>query len=115
MDIRIEHEVRRRIPRDHVMTRMAQALRRTPVRPASARVTFTDVNGPKGGPDVRCTLLVTLPGQPAISITRAGTTPRLAFDASYDRVLRRLERGRARWQDSHRRPKKYYVAKRLLA
>lgn len=114
MDIRIENEIGRRIPRQHVLTRMAQALRRVLVQPASARVAFTDVNGPKGGADVRCTVLVSLPGQPPISITRAGTTPRLAFDASYDRATRQLERGRARWQDSRRHPKKYYVAKRLL-
>lgn len=113
MDIRIENELGRRIPREHVIARLAQALRRLPVR-ATARVTFTDVNGPKGGPDVRCTVLVRLPGQPPVSVARAGTTPRLAFDTSYDRAIRQLERGRARWQDSRRHPKKYYVAKRLL-
>lgn len=114
MDIRIENETGRRIPREHVMARMAQTMRRVVVRPATARVAFTDVNGPKGGADLRCTTVVSLPGQPPISVARVGTTARLAFDAAYARLLRQLERGRARWQDVRRHPKKYYVAKRLL-
>ncbi len=114
MKIRIEGDVGRRIPRGYVTTRMSRVLDRLPLAPVTAHVTFSDVNGPKGGADIRCAVLVELPHQPAIRVERAATTPRLAFDQSYDRVVRQLERSRDRWQESRRRPKKYYVAKRLL-
>jgi hypothetical protein len=112
--IRIEDKAAGRIPRAHVMTRMKQLLKRLPVRPLSARITFSDVNGPKGGVDIRCGILVTAPGEPPIRVERMATTPRLAFDQSYDRVLRQAERPRQRWRKSQRYPKKYFAAKRLL-
>jgi hypothetical protein len=111
--IRIEDKAAGRIPRLHVMSRMKQLLKRLPVRPLSARVTFSDVNGPKGGVDIRCGILVSLPGEPAIRVERLATTPRLAFDRTFDRVQRQVERPRRRWLESQRRPKKYYAAKRL--
>ena len=115
MDIRIENETELRIPREHVITRITQALNRAVVRPANARITFSDVNGPKGGADIRCALLLELPGHPPIVADRVATTPRLAFDASYARIARQLEAERRRWQASRRRPKKYFAAMRLLA
>jgi len=114
MEIRIEGSVTPAIPRAHVTTRMRQVLRRLPVHPVTAHVTFTDVNGPKGGNDIRCAVLVEVPRQPSIRVERRAPTPRLAFDASYDRLVRQLERYRERWQDSRRRPKKYFAARRLL-
>ena len=111
--IRIEDKAAGRIPRAHVMSRMKHLLKRLPVRPLSARVTFADVNGPKGGVDIRCGILVSLPGEPAIRAERLATTPRLAFDSTFDRVRRQAERPRRRWLESQRRPKKYYAAKRL--
>ena len=114
MEIQIEGALERPIPRGHVTTRMRQVLGRLPVHPVKARVTFSDVNGPKGGNDVRCAVQVELPHQAPIHVKRVALTPRLAFDASYDRVVRQLEGYRERLQDSRRRPKKYYAAKRLL-
>ena len=113
MEIRIEGNVGRRIPRAYVTTRMSRVLDRLPLTPVTAHVTFSDVNGPKGGDDIRCAVLVELPHQPAIRVERAATTPSLAFDLCYDRVVRQLERSRERWQESRRHPKKYYVAKLL--
>jgi putative sigma-54 modulation protein len=114
MEIRIEGNVGRAIPRGHASTRLRQVLSRLPVHPVTAHVTFADVNGPKGGNDIRCAVRVELPRQPPIVVERVASTPRLAFDAAYDRVARQLERHRARWQDSRRHPKKYYAARRLL-
>jgi hypothetical protein len=111
--IRIEDKAAGRIPRVHVMSRMQQLLKRVPVRPLSARVSFADVNGPKGGVDIRCGILITVPGEPPIRVERLASTPRLAFDRSYDRALRQAERPRRRWRESQRRPKKYFAAKRL--
>ena len=113
-DIRIEGNMDRRIPRAYVTTRMSRVLNRLPAGPVTAHVTFSDVNGPKRGNDVRCGVLVELPRQPAIRVERVATTPRLAFDQTYDRVVRQLERYRDRWQEDRRHPKKYYVAKHLL-
>lgn len=111
--LRIEHKAAGRIPRTHVMSRMNQLLKRLPARPLSASVTFSDVNGPKGGADKRCGILVTLPGAPAIRVERMAPTARLAFDQTYDRVRRQTERPRRRWREAQRHPKKYYAAKRL--
>ena len=111
--IHIEGEIGRRIPRAHVTARLSQALSRLPVHPVAARVRFSDVNGPKGGNDIRCAVLVEMPRRPAIRVERQATTPRLAFDASYERLVRQLERSRERWQNERRHPKKYYVASRL--
>jgi putative sigma-54 modulation protein len=111
--IRIEDKAAGRLPRTHVMSRMNQLLKRLPVRPLSASVTFSDVNGPKGGADKRCAILVSLPGEPSIRVERIATSARLAFDRTYERVQRQTERPRRRWRESQRRPKKYYAAKRL--
>jgi hypothetical protein len=114
VDVRIAERIGRPIPHAHVGTRMRRVLRRLPSAPIRADVTFRDVNGPKGGNDICCAVLLALPRQPAIRIERLGRTPRLAFDAAYERVVRQVEQYRERWQNSRRRPKKYYTAKRLL-
>jgi ribosome-associated translation inhibitor RaiA len=115
MNIHIENDTQEPIPREHVMTRMTQVLTRLATSAVTARVTFSDVNGPKGGADIRCALLVSLPGRPPISAEHAETTARLAFDESYARVMRQLEHVLGRRQEASRRPKKYYAARRLLA
>ena len=112
--IRIDGSVGQRLPRAHIAARLERALGRLPLAPVSARVTFSDENGPRGGDDIRCAVLVELPHQPAIRVERTATTPRVAFDESCDRIVRQLERSRERWQDGRRHPKKYYAAKRLL-
>lgn len=115
MDIRIENDTQRPTPRQHVLTRMTRALRRIQVRPVTAHVAFADLNGPKGGLDVRCALRVTVQGQPPVVAEGVAVGLRLAFDQGHARLVRRLERAFARWQESRRRPKKYFVAKRLLS
>jgi hypothetical protein len=113
--IRIEDSGTRRVPRAHVTSRMRQLLSRLPVRPLAACIRFSDVNGPKGGADIRCGILMILPGEPPIEVERLGSNARLAFEQSYDRIRRRTEGPRRKWRDSQRHPKKYYAAKRLLA
>lgn len=114
MEIQINGNVGRPIPRAHVGARLRRVLSRLPVNPVTAHVTFTDVNGPKGGNDIRCAVLIELPRQPSIRVERLASTPRLAFDASYDRVVRQLEEYRERRQNSRRHPRKQYAARRLL-
>ena len=111
--IRIEGRAVARIPRTHIALRVKEMLKRLPVRQVSVRVTFADVNGPKGGMDSRCGVLVSLPGKPVIRVERTASTARLAFDEAYDRLRRTAERPRRRWRESQRHPKKQYAAKRL--
>jgi hypothetical protein len=114
IEIHIGGKIGSRIPNEHIRTRMRTMLDRLPARPVTARIRFADVNGPKGGNDVRCAVLVELPGQPTIQVERLAPTPRQAFEASYDRLVRQLEACGERWQDNRRHPKKYYAARRLL-
>jgi ribosome-associated translation inhibitor RaiA len=114
MDILFEKNVDRAIPRAHASARLRRVLRRLPAGPVTAHVSFADVNGPKGGDDVRCALRIDLPHQPPIVAEGAGDTPHRAFDAAFDRITRRVQAQHERWQDSRRHPKKYYAASRLL-
>src|SRR5213078_1851600 len=57
--------------------------------PTAVRVGFTDENGPKGGPSIRCALTI---------------------DMARRRALQEIDRTR----DRRRRPKKYFLARRLL-
>ena len=68
--------------RARVAADMKAALAFLPVAPTSARVTFTDENGPKGGEAIQCALEVRLPRRPAVHVADVARTPRLAFDAA---------------------------------
>lgn len=101
--------------RTRVTRRLSAALTRLRVHPAQGQATFSDENGPKGGVAIRCALTVRLPYRPALRVEWTGQTPRLAFDGAFPALKRRLARYRVRARDLSRRPKKYYVAKRVLA
>lgn len=91
------------------------ALEPIKLAPIRAKVTFFDDNGPKGGLGMRCAMDVRLPYRPAIHVEQVAETSRLAFDGAFAALERQLERYRERARDSQRHPKKYFVAKRLLA
>lgn len=91
------------------------ALEHIKLAPIRAKVTFFDDNGPKGGLGMRCAMDVRLPYRPAIRVEQVAETRRLAFDGAFAALERNLERYRERARDSQRHPKKYFVAKRLLA
>jgi ribosome-associated translation inhibitor RaiA len=113
MTIEIQGIARNRALRARVMDQMEEALGRLGVAPVTAHVTFTDDNGPKGGPDIRCGMTVKLPYKPAIRVEQVAETARLAFDGGFEALLRRLERYRERARDNRRHPKKYYAAKQV--
>jgi ribosome-associated translation inhibitor RaiA len=98
----------------HVAGEMEAALGRMSVSPVEAEVVFFDENGPKGGIDTRCALTVRLPYRPPIRVEHVAEAPRLAFDRAFAALERQLARYVERARESRRRPKKYYVAKRLL-
>jgi ribosome-associated translation inhibitor RaiA len=85
------------------------------VPPLTARAIFTDENGPKGGDTLRCALTVKLPRTPAVRAEDWAATPRLAFDGAIVKLERQLARHREGARALRRRPKKYFLAKRLLA
>lgn len=90
------------------------ALARLPVGPIRGEAAFFDDNGPKGGPAVRCTLTVSLPFRPSLRVERSAATPRVALDAAFPVLERRLAQYRERARDSKRRPKKYFAARRAV-
>jgi len=82
--------------------------------PIAVRVGFVDENGPKGGDAIRCGINAELPRRAAIHVEHRAPTERLAFDGALDALERRIERERGRLRAERRRPKKYFLAKRLL-
>ncbi|HEV8643338.1 MAG TPA: HPF/RaiA family ribosome-associated protein [Methylomirabilota bacterium] len=97
-----------------VARRMESLTGRLRTRPMSARVAFTDENGPKGGVDTRCVLTLALPRRPPLSVEQVAESHRLAFDGALASLERRLSRELGQARGQRRRPKKYYVARRLL-
>ena len=93
---------------------VGMALEMIKLAPVKAKITFFDDNGPKGGRGMRCAVDVRLPYRPPIRVEQVAETSRLAFDGAFGALERQLERYRERDRDIKRRPKKYFVAKRLL-
>jgi hypothetical protein len=100
---------------DAVAERVRSVLERAGVRAGTASVTFTDENGPKGGPDIRCALVVGVPGRGTVRIADVASSHDLAFNQSLEAFERGLTERQKRRRALARRPKKYFVAKRLLS
>jgi hypothetical protein len=75
---------------------------------------FSDVNGPKGGVDVRCAIDVKIPQTAPLHAEEMAERDVVAFDRSAAMISRRIRTRLGRRQESSRRPKKYYAARRLL-
>src|SRR5207245_9547206 len=82
--------------------------------PTAVRVGFTDENGPKGGPSIRCALTIDMARRRAVHVEHTATTPRRACDLAFDALERRALQEIDRTRDRRRRPKKYFLARRLL-
>jgi putative sigma-54 modulation protein len=101
--------------RSRVEAKLQETVDSLGVNALSARVGFTDENGPKGGVDHRCTIVLEVPRWPAVAVQHVAESSRLAFDQAIDALAQQVQRRVERARDSRRRPKKYFVAKRLLA
>jgi putative sigma-54 modulation protein len=99
--------------RAHVVERLQHALLGVHTNPVHVRVAFTDVNGPKGGLDVRCAIDVSIPQSPPLHTEEFAVRGINAFDRSAAAITRQIAQQLERRQQSARRPKKYYAAKRL--
>jgi ribosome-associated translation inhibitor RaiA len=97
-----------------VAGKIMATLSRLRVGATTARAQFSDENGPKGGPDTKCSITIDLPRRAELHADTVADTPRLAFEQAFAALERQIERERARVREDRRRPKKYYLAKRLL-
>lgn len=96
-----------------VRERVDKAVGRLRVRPVAAQIVFRDDNGPRAG--VQCTVALRLPYRLPLRAEHAAMTPRLAFDGALEALGRQVAGYRDRQRQRRRRPKKYFVTKRLLA
>src|SRR4029450_13162982 len=96
--------------RAHVMAGLKTVFAAPVVEPAVARATFTDENGPKGGPAIRCALEVKQPRRPVVHVEAVAMTQRLAFDGALAKLERAVARRRETARDAKLRPKKYFAA-----
>jgi putative sigma-54 modulation protein len=99
----------------HVTERMTTLLGRSPSSAITARITFVDDNGPKGGVDLRCALTLRLPRSSELHVEHVSDTARSAFDGALAGLEHQIERQVGRGRDNRRHPKKYFLARWLLA
>jgi hypothetical protein len=99
--------------RARVIRRVRHALVGVQASPVRVRVAFADVNGPKGGLDVRCAIDVQIPRTAPFHVEETAITDASAFDLSAAALARHVARRLERRQQSGRHPKKYYAARRL--
>jgi putative sigma-54 modulation protein len=98
-----------------VTRQFRRALAGVQTRPVHARVSFADVNGPKGGLDVRCAIDVAIPRTKPFHAEELAADALTAFDQASAAITRQISRRLVRREDSGRHPKKYYAARRLLS
>lgn len=89
-------------------------LTRRQIRPVTARVTFSDEDGPRREVGIRCALTMRLPGQSTIRVEHQARTYQQAFEGGFETLKRQLKRTTRRQWQSHRYPKRHLVAERLL-
>ena len=96
-----------------IYQKIAATLERVDPPPTRAKIIFADENGPKGGVGIRCTIVNDMPRRRDFSVTELGDSYELAWDAAYEAFDSSITRDRARRRDLVRRPKKYFLAKKL--
>lgn len=100
--------------RRRIIARMGKVLAGLDRLPGTTLVNFTDINGARGGVDKRCGLTVPVPGRRIVHVEETATSQALAFSAAADVLERTLRKEEQRTDAARRRPRKYYVAERLM-
>jgi ribosome-associated translation inhibitor RaiA len=100
--------------RSLIAGKVSATLGRLQVKATTVRAQFSDENGPKGGIDTRCSLTIHVARRSDLHADTVASDARLAFEQAFAALERQIERTRARGRVARRRPKKYYLAKRLL-
>jgi ribosome-associated translation inhibitor RaiA len=103
-----------RVLRALISEKISSMLTRLRVTATKVYVQFSDENGAKGGIDTRCSLTLHVRRSPELHAGTVAADARLAFEEAFAALERQIERGQARGRVERRRPKKYYLAKRLL-
>jgi len=98
---------------DRVVRELQTLCGRRGVTQAAVRVSFRDLNGPKGGRDQRSAITMRVPRRRAIHVERTEATAELAWRSALDTLGQQLQALFAERRAQARRPKKYYVARRL--
>jgi len=88
--------------RELVIERLRFALRRVDLRPASAHISLSDTNGPRGGIDKRCTLSLNTQGAGHLVIHASASSWRASFELALARLARNLVRA---WQRQRSHPR----------
>lgn len=86
--------------REHVEHRLAFALSQFPEHIRGVVVVLSDINGPKGGMDKRCSLRVRLNGRSDIVIEETEADFYVAVDRAADRAKRTVARRLRRLRDT---------------
>lgn len=92
--------LRSRVPlterdRTQMRARLARALARSAGRIERVWASIEDENGPRGGVDIVCRLVVTLSGRPRLAATARATAPRLALARAAQIMARSVTRALA--------------------
>lgn len=94
--------------RQHVLRRMAAAFDRIELRVASATVRVGDINGPRGGRDKVCRVLVRMAGMEDVYVEARDADLYQAATRAIDRAawtcVRRLRQAKRRLTGWHARP-----------
>jgi len=96
-----------------IVRRIRRALVGVQTGPVHVRVSVADINGPKGGLDVRCAIDVRIPRAAPFHVEETAVRDVTAFGRSAAAISRQIARQLGRREESGRHPKKYYAARRL--
>lgn len=88
--------------RAHIIRWLGVHLGRVGNALSTAVVRVSDVNGPKGGVDKRCQVMLRRPGQPAVMVEEVRADIYAAVDVAVERAASALKRGLGRTRAARR-------------
>ena len=89
--------------RAYIARRIQLQLRRIGGALRAVVVRLSDVNGPRGGVDKRCQVMLVRPGQPPVTIEEVSVDAYAAADVAVERAAQAAGRGVARARATRRR------------
>ena len=102
IDIRFRGLPNSELLRDHIIRRIRLQLRRLGKALRAIVVRLSDINGPRGGVDKRCQVMLVRPGQRPLTIEEVNEDAYTAANLAVERAAQAAGRGLARGR-SHRR------------
>ncbi|MDY3563703.1 HPF/RaiA family ribosome-associated protein [Gemmata sp. JC673] len=102
MLVEISTDTRVSVDISDVTAKLASALSRYQSRLTRVEAHLSDVNGPKSGPDARCTLEARAAGLQPVAVTSDAHTPDEAVKGAVEKMDRLLESALDRLNDANR-------------